>query len=160
MKKTLLLIVGMIVLIGTLAACSGNNEDIGEDVNEINDKNYVVPGVILEDIDNEETFAFVISDKECPACQTYKENALKTFEETNPGKIRSIEINNIQSRSDELEDIQTLIIDHLDEQFNATPTTYFIVNGELANIDVGVMEYEDLLSKYELYIEQTETNKE
>lgn len=145
------------MLIVILAACASDNEDNEGNSDKSGDVsiegNYVTPDVILDDIENGETFSFVIVDKDCSACQAYKAGALLEFEENNPGDLRYVEINGIQERAQEFEDIETLIIDHLDGQFDATPTTYFIVDGELASVEVGVMEYEELLSIYESHIE-------
>lgn len=127
-----------------VAGCSGDKNDGPADISG----NYVKPGEILQDIEDEKTFGFVIVDKDCSACQAYKAGALQEFEKNDDGELRYIEINGIEDKGKEFDDVLTLIDEHLDGQFEATPTTYFFVNGLLESVEVGAMEYDELVETY------------
>lgn len=148
MKKLWILLAGILMAV-VIAGCSSDDKNDGPvDISG----NYVKPGEILEDIEADKTFGFVIVDKECSACAAYKEGALQEFEKENEGALRYIEINGIEDKEDEFEDVITLIDEHLDGQFEATPTTYFFVNGVLESVEVGVMEYDELLEAYNNHV--------
>lgn len=143
MKKLWILLAGILMAV-IVAGCNGDKNDGPVDLSG----NYVKPGEIIQDIEDGKTFGFVIVDKECSACQAYKDGALQEFEKNKDGELRYIEINGIEDKEEEFSDVLELIDEHLDGQFEATPTTYFFVNGLLESVEVGVMEYDELVENY------------
>lgn len=144
MKKLWILLAGILMAVVVAGCSSGDKNAETVDISG----NYVKPGEILEDIEEGKSFGFVIVDKDCSACAAYKAGALKDFEKSNKGELKYVEVNGIEDKEDEFDDVLTLIDDHLDGQFEATPTTYFFTNGVLDSVEVGVMEYDELLEKY------------
>lgn len=131
-----------------ITGCSSDKNDGPVDLSG----NYVKPGEIIQDIEDGKTFGFVFVDKECSACQAYKAGALQEFEKNKDGELRYIEVNGIEDKEEEFADILTLIDEHLDGQFEATPTTYFFIDGALESVEVGAMEYEELLEIYNTHV--------
>lgn len=153
MKKRLLLLLTGMVLAVIVAGCSSGETDKDVDTESEGDPvTYVAPGVILDKIDKEETFAFILGDADCGACQSYLETTLKEIQEKSDVTLEYIELKGIEAKEDEFADVQVLIEEHLDGQFEATPSTYFIVDGELKDVSVGVVTYDELLETYEKYI--------
>lgn len=142
MKRILLLVSGMLLAV-IIAGCSVVAED---------PVSYTPPGEILEQIDNKDTFAFVIGDEDCPACQSYLKTSLKDMQNKSEITLEYIELKGIEEKEKELEDLQAIIEDHLDGKFEATPTTYFIVDGEFEDDIVGVVPYDELLETYETHV--------
>lgn len=145
LSKMLLLVTGVILAL-VVAGCSSND---GEKAKGDLTDNYVKPKEVTERIENGETFAFAIVDKQCSACQAYKAGALKEFQIEDPGKITMIEVNGIENNEEDLVAITDLIQKHLSGQFEATPTTYFIKNGVLEDVVVGAVEYKELKENYD-----------
>lgn len=145
MKKILLLVTGMLLAV-IVAGCTDSNTESKDPVV------YTPPGVILEQIDKEESFAFVIGDEDCPACQSYLKAALTDLQKKSDLTLQYIELKGIEEKKEEYADIQVLIEDHLDGQFEATPTTYFMIDGKLKEVSVGALEYEDLLELHNRHI--------
>lgn len=143
MKKFWVLLVGVLVTI-IIAGC---NDDTGKKADISG--NYVSPGSVLEKIDNKETFTFAILDKNCSACQAYKTGALEEMESYKKGSIKYVEINGIDKDKVGVQDIQELISTHLDGQFEATPTTYFIKEGKLDDVVIGAVNFDKLREMYE-----------
>lgn len=160
----------------SLAACSDTNE---KDNSKDNDKpkeevkqdsmvTYVNPSDILEKIESKETFAFVIGNQFCGACQFFKENTLTKLDKEEGIKLPFIETEGLEKEKANAEAFVKLVEDHLGGKFDATPTTYFMVDGELKEEIVGAMEYEVLVKKYDEHIgfedeensKQTEENSE
>lgn len=152
MKKLLFLIIG-IALVVLIAGCSSDsNDDSNETADSGDSVEYVTPGEVLTKIENEETFAFVLGDATCSACNHFKENALTEMKEKDGIVLPFIELYQIDEKEGQFEDLMTLIQNHLEDQFEATPTTYFMINGELEDVIIGVMPYEDLKETYQFYV--------
>lgn len=162
-KKILVPVFGAMLALG-LAACTSEKETETagkdpdtknpgtEEVHESKVVTYTEPGEVVDKIENKETFAFIIGNAKCSACNFYKENALTQFVAEHDIKIDFVETYGIDENSENLEDFNSLIEKHLKGQFEATPTTYFIVDGKLENVIVGAMPYEDLVKNYEEYV--------
>lgn len=123
-----------------------------EEVHESKVVTYTAPGEVIDKIENKETFAFIIGNAKCSACNFYKENALTQFVAEYDIKIGFVETFGIDDNKENLKDFNSLIEKHLKGQFEATPTTYFFVDGKLENVIVGAMPYEDLVKNYEEYV--------
>lgn len=148
--KRLLLALGLMAVL-VIAGCSSENK--GDESDKKSDPvTYVEPAKILDKIENEETFAFILGDETCSACQHYLDTTLREMEDDAGVTLEFIELYGIEDRKKEFDDVTKLIDEHLHQQFEATPTTYFIVDGELAEVVVGAISYDELLSMYELYI--------
>lgn len=163
-KKILVPVFGAMLALG-LAACtsekgSGNeveDKDNGSpEVHESKAVTYIEPTEVIEKVEEKETFAFVIGNAMCSACNFFKENALTQFEKEHGIKMNFVETFGIEKNSQAEKDFNELIEKHLKGQFEATPTTYFFVDGELANVIVGAMPYEDLVKNYEEYVSELE----
>lgn len=161
MKKVMTLVFGL-ALVTILTGCVAEKEETEVSKSEV--VNYVKSDEILSQIENKETFAFMLVDKTCSACEFYKENTLPKMKEELGVVYDGIELNNIDSNEEELNSLVTLIEEHLNNDFSATPTTYFMVDGELQHAAVGALEYEALLELHEKYIatdsEKTEVEEE
>lgn len=148
--KRLLLALGLIAVL-VVVGCSSENK--GDEAEKNTDPvTYVEPAKILDRIENKETFAFILGDETCSACQHYLDTTLRKMEDDAGVTLEFIELYGIENRGKEFDDVIKLINEHLDQQFEATPTTYFIVDGELADVVVGAISYDELLPMYESYI--------
>lgn len=148
--KRLLLALGLIAVL-VVAGCSSESKGNKSEKNT-DPVTYVEPAKILDRIENKETFAFVLGDETCSACQHYLDTTLREMEDDAGVKLEFIELYEIEDRKKEFDDVTKLIDEHLHQQFEATPTTYFIVDGELAEAVVGAISYDKLLPMYESYI--------
>lgn len=108
--------------------------------------NVVDANVIIEKMDNDETFAFIIGDAKCPACMAYLED-LKEFEKKESVILDYIDLDALNDS--QIKDAQRLVLEYLNEDFEATPTTYFVVDGEVKESEIGVIEYEVLKEMYD-----------
>lgn len=148
--KRLLLALGLIAVL-VVAGCS--SESKGDESEENTDPViYVEPAKILDKIENKETFAFILGDETCSACQHYLDTTLREMEDDSGVTLEFIELYGIEDRKKEFDDVTKLIDEHLHQQFEATPTTYFMVDGKLADAVVGTISYDELLPMYEFYI--------
>lgn len=144
--KKLLIVFSMLMVILTVVGCG--NKDKDEEKNPEENVTYVKPAEVLEKIKNKESFLFVIGSATCPACQNYRADALKQLNEKEGVKLPYIDVFEIESKEKEFKDIKALIKDHLDNQFDATPTTYLIKKGDLTKVTVGSMNYKEVEKLY------------
>ena len=166
MKKNskLLLAVGLTMSLG-LAACS--NDDKGEGTKTKTEQtstdkyegekasevvSYTLPSKVLKKIENKETFAFIIGNAKCTACNDFKENGLKEFASKENNKLMFVETFNLEKDKDEAAALVEIVDKHLQSKFEATPTTYFIVDGVLKDNIVGSITYNELKENYANYI--------
>lgn len=134
--KRILLILGVLLLVLTGCAESSVEE--------------IKPQAIIDRFEGGETFAFVIGDETCPACQAYRAGALKEMNKKDEIKLEYIDLHNLTDQ--ELEDARKLVEqdNYLDGEFEVTPTTYFVVDGKLTQVIKGSVSYDELSSGYEL----------
>lgn len=167
LKSKLLLAMGLTLSVG-LAACSDkeNTENKTEVTDTSTDENtgeykgikeseavtYTLPVDILEKFNNKETFAFVVGNEQCSACNNYKENGLKEYASIRSEKLMFVETFNLENDTTQADALVEVIEKHLDNKFEATPTTYFIVNGKLKKDIVGSISYGKLSEAYDKYI--------
>lgn len=141
MKKILSLLLVISASVAVFAGCSSEESKVDK-------VNYVTAASIMERMDADETFAFVIGDAKCGACQIYVE----TLGELNKKEgilLDYLDLNDLTNET--LPEAQELVIDYLGEKFEATPTTYFIVDGEPVEDAIGALPYETILEKYNSY---------
>lgn len=135
-KKTLL--IGLFVMIVLLTGCVATVE------NEIAEEDYlnlITLEEVVAKVDNGETFNFVLGNDSCPACVYYKEELIK-FHKEEDYKFDYMEYNSNTNK----ELLYELITEKFGEESEqlATPTTFFIVNGELKDKVVGAIEAEKI----------------
>lgn len=161
--KGIMLLITAFALVLVVSGCSKKEDSAKEqaDTGPITPitKNYVKPDVINQKFKDGETFAFAIVDKDCSACQFYKKETLIKFEEEKLGEINLIEINKIADREEELMALTDLIQQNLQNKFEATPTTYFVKNGQLIDVVVGAIEVDELKEYYNK-LDSTKSDKE
>lgn len=156
MKKMFLLMMGL-MLAAVVAGCtSDKGEDSAKDKSPVT---YVTPQSVTEKIENKETFAFILGDETCSACNQYKAEALSKMVKKDDIKLGFVELNGIEQKEEEMNSIVSLIETHLDNQFSATPTTYFIVDGVLKEVTVGAISYDELKELYTKHILSADTSK-
>lgn len=163
--KTIMFMITALALVLVVSGCSKKDESKETEVDSGPTtpitKNYVKPNEITKKFEDGESFAFAIVDKDCSACQLYKKDTLIKFEEDKVGDIKLIEINKIDSREKDLMDLTDLIQIYLQGKFEATPTTYFVKEGQLVEVVVGAIDIEELTAFYNKYLgdENTEEKK-
>lgn len=135
-KKPLL--IGLLVMIILLAGCV---ETVKKEIAEEDYLNLVTLEEIVAKADNGETFNFVLGNDSCPACAYYKEELIK-FHKDEDYKFDYMEYNSNTNK----ELLYELITEKFGEESEqlATPTTFFIVNGELKDKIVGAIEAEKI----------------
>lgn len=136
MRKTAIFIVAMLLI---LTGCASSNPTV----------DYVDPEEIISKFESKETFAFVIGDASCPACKAYLDGALKSFKKSEDVVLEYIDI----KRNIDFNVLNNLVNVYLNNDFEYTPTTYFVVNGIIKHIEVGAIEYKSLSTQYKRYIE-------
>lgn len=163
-KKLLVPVFGAMLAL-SLAACndeSTEDKDNNAKTEQTQDKEkkdkaaheqvvtYIEPSEVLEKIENKETFAFILGDKECSACNSYKATTLTELKDTNGILLPFVELNGIENddRKAHLNVLVQIIENHLDGQFEATPTTYFMVDGVMKDVTVGAISYEEFVKHY------------
>lgn len=159
LKKIAIPVMGAFLAL-SLAACSDTNEKDNskdnekpkEEVKQDSMVIYVGPSDVIKKIENKETFAFVIGNQFCGACQFFKENTLTKLDKEEGIKLPFIETEGLEKEKANAEAFVKLVEDHLGGKFDATPTTYFMVDGELKEEIVGAMEYEVLVKKYDEHV--------
>lgn len=144
-NKLLGALVVVAVVVGSLFAFDiiGNKTE--------NPVNYVSGDELTEMMDDKKTFAFVIGDNKCPACGSYMSGAQTELFEKDEVMLYYMDIDKLTN--DTRPGAQNLVEDYLDGDFQATPTTYFIVDGEVAKVSVGVLSYEELSATYKEFID-------
>lgn len=136
MKKILL---GLAVLLLVITGCSVKDP-----------VTYKEPAEIIARFDNNETFAFVIGDATCPACQSYLAGTVKEFQSKDGVTLEYIDLDKLDESSMELAGELVKKEKYLDGEFSVTPTTYFVVEGKVVEVSEGAVNYETLSSNYEL----------
>lgn len=162
MKKVMMLVFGLamaIILVGCVAEKEETTGSKDETANKDEVVNYVKADEILERIENKETFAFILVDKTCSACQFYKETTLPEMKKELNVVYDAIELFDLESNEKDLNSTVTLIEEHLNNEFSATPTTYFMVDGVLKEAAVGALEYDALIQLHEKYIDTDSKDK-
>lgn len=139
MKKRILVI---LVILLAVTGCSS--------LIVVDPANYVGPETVIELFENEDTFAFVVGDSTCPACNTYMKGAQKELFEKDEVALHYIDLNTLKDV--DIESFTKLVQEHLSGNFEATPTTYFVVDGNVSQVKVGAIEYEELSSTYDKFI--------
>jgi len=129
---------------------STETDSSAEDTIVYDSVNYITVQDLQDKLDNKETFVLVFAASGCSACKLYMDS-INSFYFTNEVKLDYIDVN-----SDDVVDNVDQVIDILDTylggEFNATPTTFFIKDGELANIEVGAISASALTTNYNTYI--------
>lgn len=151
MKKALLIITSLMLFITT--GCSAMI--VEDSVNEVTVEE------VVNRIEEEDTFAFILGSDNCPACVQYKEN-LKDLKKKEDIVLDYIDLDNSEENS--MEDTADLIVQHLDgdlEDGLSTPTTYFIVDGKVKGEPVvGSVPAEEVLSLYRNMTEKEITRED
>lgn len=139
MKKRILVI---LVILLAVTGCSS--------LIVVDPANYVGPETVIELFENEDTFAFVVGDSTCSACNAYMKGAQKELFEKDEVALLYIDLNTLKDV--DIESFTKLVQEHLSGNFEATPTTYFVVDGNVSQVKVGSIEYEELSSTYDKFI--------
>lgn len=149
MKKTMI-ILGVMMLV-LVTGCSqlvvdAPNEADGSGIKVEDIANSLSPEEVMAKIDNKESFAFVIGNDGCPACQAYKIQ-LKEFYEKEDIKLDYI---NLDDKTD-MKKMEELLVEKLDADVSkgiSTPTTYFIVEGVPNEPVIGPISADEMTTKY------------
>lgn len=170
-KKSILTMAAVATL--TLAGCSNliddeeyedntaKDEKVSSEANLPEIANLTTADDVSEKLENKESFALVIGDETCPACITYN-STLKELKEKDNILLDYIDLNLVDE--EEMEKVGLLLIETLEvgpEGF-ATPTTFFIKDGELEETVVGAMGYEELIDTYkdEVGLDEDESDED
>lgn len=100
---------------------------------------------IMEKIENDESFVFIIGTSTCPACTQYKPVVEELIES------KDVEVFYIESDKVDQEAVLELVENYLDNELEWTPTTYFVVDGEVNEVLPGALRYTELVAKFEEY---------
>lgn len=150
MKKILNILLMICILTVAIVGCSNGADLSNDNLNEDEYLNIVQPNEVIEMIEDGKSFAVVIGSDTCPACLYYKKNLkeLKGHE--------NIIINYINLSQDiDMEEVQDLVENVLKQDVSkglSTPTTYFVVNGQLEDLVIGAISTDELIEYYSDYI--------
>ena len=100
---------------------------------------------IMEKLENDESFVFVIGTSTCPACTQYQAIVEELI------KNKDAEVFYIESDKVDQAAVLELVENYLDNELEWTPTTYFVVDGEVTEILPGSLRYTELVTKFEEY---------
>lgn len=131
MKKFLL---AMMVALVLLVSCSSTDTITFSDGEEI-----------IEKFENKESFVFVISSSTCSACAQYRPIVEEAIES------KGLDVFYIESDKVNNEQLVELVENYLDNDLEWTPTTYFVVDGEVKESLAGALRYSLLVEKLEEY---------
>ena len=111
----------------------------------------VGPEEIIEMIDKEETFVFIIGANSCPYCAEYIDGPLQELYDKKELKFSYLDID---LPLDE-EKMNLLVGDekYVNKKLESTPTTYFVSEGKIVHVEEGVVAYDSLVKYYSDYIE-------
>ena len=111
---------------------------------------YVKADNITTKMENKDTFAFVIGDETCPACNAFMSGAQTQLKKEEGVALSYIDMDKLNDS--EMSELATLVNGKLNGDFGATPTTYFVVEGKVEKVLVGAASYEELSEEYNKYI--------
>ncbi len=131
MKKFLLAIMVAMVL---LVSCSSTKTITFSDGEEI-----------IEKFENKESFVFVIGSSTCLACTQYRPIVEEALES------KGVDVFYIESDKVDNDQLIDLVENYLDNDLEWTPTTYFVVDGEVKESIAGALRYSLLVEKLEEY---------
>ncbi|NLC41457.1 MAG: thioredoxin family protein [Erysipelothrix sp.] len=100
---------------------------------------------IMEKMESDESFVFAIGTSTCPACTQYKPVLEELIES------KDVEVFYIESDKVDQAVVLELVEKYLDNELEWTPTTYFIVDGEVTEALPGALRYTELVAKFEEY---------
>ena len=155
MKKKMLWVMSMLVALLVITGCGNGDSEKDSGARTTNEEVqvdpvvYTEPSKILEKFEAGETFAFVMGHADCGACQSYLKGGLTEFEKEQDEKMMYVELKGIEADKEKFDTVEEIIKDHLDDKFEATPTTYFVVDGKVKDALIGAVTYQELLIKYE-----------
>ncbi|HHX53239.1 MAG TPA: hypothetical protein GX703_07065 [Erysipelothrix sp.] len=136
MKKIIL--IGL-MLLTILAGCS-NNEP------EANEINYVESPVLMDKLDNGESFFLVIGNTTCAACIQYKPT-LEEVVSNKDAELFYIEVDVENGKSEaSRQNVIKFFEEYLNDEINATPSTIYFKDGKLDEYRVGLIKYTDLVA--------------
>lgn len=104
----------------------------------------------IEKIENRDQYIFVLGNENCSACLVYKEDLKKLESE------EGIRLDYIDTSVEERADVQDLLSNVLGIDISegvATPTTYFIKDGEVVDYIVGAVSPKDLMTEKKEFFE-------
>lgn len=109
------------------------------------------PEKVVEMIDSEETFVFIVGSSSCPVCTEYIDGPLQEIFNKNDLKFNYLDLD---LPLDE-EKMNLLVGDekYINGNLESTPTTYFVSKGKIVHVREGVIAYKYLLEYYSDYIE-------
>lgn len=152
-KKLLTLAIGASLL---LVGCSniGSGVDSSEATNshestestDATGYSYVSPSQVAENAKNMDKYTFVLGSDTCGGCTLYKATGLSVLEEKEGIVLDYIDLD----REDNVE-VYELLEETLGfdtSQGLATPTTFFVEDGKIAEYLVGGFGYERLMEQY------------
>lgn len=130
MKKISTFLLVFFLMIG-LSAC-GSNEKI----------ETITPSDVVAKRENKESFLLVASSTTCSYCQSYKEELEAFKKQDSDANVIVVEIDQIDSYEDRADFINLYSV-------NATPTSFFIKDGEIVNTETGVIPSDELAKLYQ-----------
>lgn len=144
-SKIAIIMLGVAIL---LTGCSGvdssNKDKTPVSTNDYKDVEMVSVSEAIEKIENRDQYIFVLGNENCSACLVYKEDLKKLESE------EGIRLDYIDTSVEERADVQDLLSNVLGIDISegvATPTTYFIKDGEVVDYIVGAVSSKDLMAE-------------
>lgn len=144
-SKIAIIMLGVAIL---LTGCSGidssNKDKAPVSTNDYKGVETVSVSEAIEKIENRDQYIFVLGNENCPACLVYKEDLKKLESE------EGIRLDYIDISAEERADVQDLLSNVLGIDISegvATPTTYFIKDGEVVDYIVGALSPKDLMAE-------------
>lgn len=144
-KKTMITMGLIMLLIFTLTGCVTIVE---KEVDETDFINPVTLDEVIKKVENKESFNFILGNDGCPACTIYLEE-LQVFHKKEKYKFDYMRY----SAETDKEVFVKFATEVLGEKMEnlATPTTYFIVDGVVADRVVGAIKTDKIKTYSEYY---------
>lgn len=133
MKRVLLvMVVGLLILTGC------GKEDVKKGIT------YLEIEELETKLDSDEAFVFVVGKDTCPACIVYKP-VLDELVNNKNIDIYYIEVIDGVWSDEKKDQLMDLIKDSIGQEVVGTPTTYIVKNKKAVDVQIGFLEYGQLL---------------
>lgn len=147
MKKKLILatLLSLFVVL-TFAGCKKDVEvsdtEYGDEIKGIE---LTTISDVKDSIEKENLYIFALGNEDCPACLAYREY-LKELEDNEGVRLDYIDVT--AEDRDEIGDLLFNVLKQDPQEGIATPTTFFIRDGEVVDTLIGAVDYEVIMEEY------------